>query len=327
MIKIFSSIVILLLLASCDKASMLTPKGYIASQQLDLLIISVALMLLVIVPTFIFTITIAYKYRASKNNTYKPAWAHSKIIEFFCWGIPIIIILILATITWKTSHSLDPYKPIVSDKEPLEIQVFSLDWKWLFVYPEQKIATINYLRLPTDRPVKFKLTSSGAMNSFLIPALGGQIYTMAGMATTLYYRADQVGQYNGHGSNYTGRGFSKMRFKVDVVSEDDFNPWVDKVKFSADKKLTLDYYGNKLLPKSIGDKEDFFSDVEPVLFERIIMSFMARGESSRGFMQAMDMQAIMKKIKEAGYSMKDMMKDMMKFSPKAHLEHKKSSSH
>ncbi|MDW2406147.1 ubiquinol oxidase subunit II, partial [Vibrio sp. 1262-1] len=179
----------------------------------------------------------AYRYRASNTDEeYAPEWSHSTKIEVVVWTIPIIIIAILATITWRSTHELEPSKPLVSDVKPMTIEVVSLDWKWLFIYPEENIATVNYVAFPKDVPVTFKLTSDNIMNAFFIPRLGTQIYAMPGMVTKLNLIANHEGDYKGFASNYSGEGFSQMKFTASAMPDRAaFLNWVQKVKASPDR--------------------------------------------------------------------------------------------
>ena len=234
----------LFLLGGCDWV-LLNPSGDIAAQQGQLIIVSVLLMLLVIVPVIILTLIFAWRYR--KNNTsakYEPDWDHSTKLELIIWGGPLLIIIVLGLITWVSTHKLDPYRPldrldanrpISAAAEPLTIEVVALDWKWLFIYPEQGIATVNELATPIDVPVRFKLTASTVMNSFYIPELAGQIYTMPGMETQLNAVINKPVESEGFSANYSGAGFSHMRFKYHGMDVDDFNRWVTKVKAEGGK--------------------------------------------------------------------------------------------
>ncbi|MFN7093972.1 MAG: ubiquinol oxidase subunit II, partial [Burkholderiales bacterium] len=202
------------LLSGCKQAALLYPKGTIGRDERDLIFTALGLMLIVVIPVIIMTVVFAWKYRASNTKaTYAPDWHHSSKIEAVVWGIPIIIIAILATITWKSTHDLDPYKPLdVKGVKPLTIEVVALNWKWLFIYPEQNIATINFVQFPKDVPVDFKITADAPMNSFMIPQLGGQVYAMAGMQTHLHLIGNSTGDYDGRAVNYNGHGFSDMTF-------------------------------------------------------------------------------------------------------------------
>jgi len=228
---------------------LLNSKGPVAAGQSNLMMTAIYLMLLVVIPSIIMALWFGWKYHASnKDADYKPTWAHSTTIEVVVWGIPVIIIGILAWLTWVGSHKYDPYRPIESEQAPLNVQVIAEQFKWVFIYPEQNIATVNELRFPVDTPVSFRLTSNFTMNSFFIPQLGGQIYAMAGMQTHLHLLANETGVYRGFSSNYSGYGFSQMRFKAHSVTEQQFNEWVAAVKAGngstinpeAVQKATLD---------------------------------------------------------------------------------------
>jgi cytochrome o ubiquinol oxidase subunit 2 len=229
----------LLLIAGCNTVVM-NPSGDIAVQQANLIVVSTLLMLLIIVPVIALTFIFAWRYR--QNNTsaeYDPDWDHSTRLEMVIWGVPLLIIIALGTLTWISTHRLDPYRPldrldasrpIPADTKPLIVQVVAMDWKWLFIYPEQGIATVNELVTPVDVPIRFKLTASSVMNSFYIPALAGQIYAMPGMDTTLNAVLNKPGQYEGFSANYSGAGFSDMRFKYHGVAAADFDNWVQQMK-------------------------------------------------------------------------------------------------
>ena len=210
---------------------LLNSKGPVAEGQSNLMMIAIYLMLLVVIPSVIMALWFGWKYRASnKNAEYKPTWVHSTTIEIIVWGIPVIIIGILAWLTWWGSHKYDPYRPLESDKAPLTVQVIAEQFKWVFIYPEQNIATVNELRFPEKTPLSLRITSNFTMNSFFIPALSGQIYAMAGMQTHLNMLADETGVFRGFSSNYSGYGFSQMHFKAHSVTEAQFANWVESVK-------------------------------------------------------------------------------------------------
>jgi cytochrome o ubiquinol oxidase subunit 2 len=193
------------------------PKGSIAEKQRNLIIFASLLSLLVIIPVYILTFTFLFKYReTNKKARYTPDWDHNRIYETIWWGIPIAVILLLSIVTWNSTHALDPYKPLSSSEKPLDIQVVALQWKWLFIYPEQNVATVNYVQIPVNRPVTFTITSDAPMNSLWIPQLGGQIYAMSGMSTQLHLIANHAGSYNGSSANISGEGFAGMRFKVNL---------------------------------------------------------------------------------------------------------------
>lgn len=251
--------------------SALNPKGLIAAQELKIMLISLILMLLVVVPVIILSFVFAYRYRESnKAANYQPEWSHSLILEIIWWGIPCLIISVLAFITFKTTHSLDPFKPL-SEKKPLTIQVLALQWKWLFIYPEQNIATVNYLQFPANVPVKFEITSNGPMNSFLIPELGGQIYAMAGMKTQLHLQADKPGNYRGFSANFSGKDFASMNFIAHASTQKEFDYWVNTVKLSQ-HALTLEAYNEIALPSVTTTAE--YSSINKNIFKFVVMKSM-----------------------------------------------------
>ena len=267
-------------LSSCNATGILNPKGLIANIEQDLLIYATILMLIIVVPVILLTLWFAWRYRASnKKATYSPNWCHSVKLEAICWGAPIIIIIVLAWMTWVYTQDLDPYKPIDSDKKPVQIQAISLEWKWLFIYPEYGIAAVNEIQLPVDTPINFKITADSAMNAFMIPQLGSQIYAMEGMQTKLHLIADTPGNYPGMSANYSGYGFSGMRFNVRVGSDEEFLNWVQDAKTSP-LQLSLDRYNKLAMPTRYHQVEKF-SVVEPHLFKRIIEKFMQ--PDSKGF--------------------------------------------
>ncbi|MGP1959590.1 MAG: COX aromatic rich motif-containing protein, partial [Arsenophonus sp. NC-TX2-MAG3] len=194
-------------------------------------------------------------------------------IELVCWTVPIIIIIILAVITWKTTHQLDPYKSLESDKKPITIQVISTDWKWIFIYPEENIGTINEIAIPVGVPINFRVTAESVMNSFFIPALGGQIYAMAGMQTKLHLIANKPGTYKGFSSSYTGHGFSDMKFNVIATPNSViFNKWVKKVK-ASNKTLDSMATFNQLAKPTHNVPVTYFSSIKPNLYEELILKF------------------------------------------------------
>ncbi|WP_036718115.1 ubiquinol oxidase subunit II [Paenibacillus harenae] len=261
-------------LSGCgEQFIVLDPKGPIGESQKDLIYITTLLCAVVIVPVLILSAIIIWRYRdrPGRKAAYTPEWEHSTKLEIVWWGIPIIIILILGVVTVKYTYELEPSKPIVSEKEPVTIQVTSLDWKWLFKYPEEGIATVNYLKIPEDVPVKFQLTSDKAMNSFWIPQLGGQIYTMSGMAMTLFLQADEPGSYYGSGANFNGKDFAKMTFKVDATSEEGYQAWINEVKGTS-PALTMDGYEKLTEPGS--SETLLFSSFPEGLFEKVVTQYV-----------------------------------------------------
>ncbi|MBP2845343.1 cytochrome o ubiquinol oxidase subunit II [Dickeya oryzae] len=275
--KIFgmlSLIATTLLLSGCDMALM-NPKGQVGLEQRSLILTALGLMLIVVIPVIIMTIAFAWKFRASNEKAkYTPNWSHSNKIEAVVWTVPIIIILILGTITWKTTHSLDPYKPLDSTVKPINVEVVSLDWKWLFIYPDLGIATVNELAFPTNVPVNFKITSDTVMNSFFIPRLGGQIYAMAGMQTQLHLIANEPGKYDGISGGYSGQGFSGMKFTaIATPDQQAFDQWVENVRKSSKTLSTMNDF-NKLAQPSEYHPVEYYSQVQPDLFRQIITKFI-----------------------------------------------------
>lgn len=251
----------------------LNPKGLIGQKQSDLFWLSTNLMLLVVIPVFILTFVIVWKYRAdNKKAEYKPDWNHSTLAEIIWWGIPCIIIVILSVVNWIACYDLDPFKPIVSDKKPITIQVVALDWKWLFIYPDQKIATVNFIQIPIDTPINFVITADAPMNSFWIPQLGGQIFAMPAMRTELHLNASEIGEYRGVSANLSGKGFSGMVFWTKATSEVDFEKWISEVQ-SSEQALDLDGY--KLLAQpSENNPVAYYRLLYPGLFDWVVMKDM-----------------------------------------------------
>ena len=219
------------MLTGCNTV-LLNPSGDVAAQQGHLIVVSTLLMLLIIVPVIILTLVFAWHYRQSNTKAiYAPEWDHSIQLELVIWSAPLMIIIALGAVTWISTHTLDPYRPLkqidaqrpLADQAPtLNVQVVALDWKWLFLYPDLGIATVNELAAPVDLPINFKITASSVMNSFYIPALAGQIYAMPGMQTQLHAVINQAGQFEGLSTNYSGAGFSGMHFKFHGMSGADF---------------------------------------------------------------------------------------------------------
>ena len=259
-------------LSGCN-LELMSPMGDIGAQEKSLILIATGLMLLVVVPVIALTLIFAWRYRASNTKaTYAPKWSHSTAIEAVVWIIPCIIIAILGTITWRTTHALDPYKPLAHEAKPLTIQAVSMDWKWVFIYPEYGVASVNELALPTNVPVHFEITSDSVMNAFFIPQLGSQIYAMAGMETQLHLIANQPGTYAGLSSNYSGAGFSDMHFTAIATSQQGFQDWINKAKAS---QLSLDdqtYHA--LAQPSEKVPVAYYANVKPGLFNAIIAQYM-----------------------------------------------------
>ncbi len=274
-----------LLLAGCD-AVVMSPSGDVAVQQRDLIVWSTVLMLLVIVPVIVLTLWFAWRYRSTNTKaTYKPDWDHSTVLELVIWAVPLMIIIALGAMTWVSTHKLDPYRPldridaetpVPVGVEPLNVEVVALDWKWLFIYPEQGIATVNELAAPVDRPIRFKITASTMMNSFFIPAMAGQIYAMAGMETKLHGVINEPGVYDGFSANYSGAGYSHMKFKFHGLSESEFDTWVQQAKADG-SSLSRDAYLSLAEP-SIDDPVQRFATVDPALYDAILNRCVEEGK-------------------------------------------------
>lgn len=248
--------------------------GDIARIELEIILIAFKTMLIIIFPVFLLTLYCIYKYR-EKNNTlnYFPDWSHSYFLEIMIWFIPFLIIIFLATLSYKTTHFLDPKKSLKSNYSKISIEVVALDWRWLFIYPKYKIATINEIFLPKNIPVTFHITSNTVMNSFFIPDLGSQVYSMAGMKTELNLMANKLGLYKGISSNYSGQGFSNMKFDVHVVKDmKHLEKWIKKVKLSKNKLFFKDRFLEISKPNE-NIFVQYFSYVDPLLFKKIINIF------------------------------------------------------
>ncbi|WP_126875339.1 ubiquinol oxidase subunit II [Paraburkholderia kururiensis] len=259
-------------LAGCSNLDVLDPKGSVGAAEKSLISTATFTMLIVVVPVILLTLLFAWRYRASNRNaTYAPKWAHSTAIEVVIWTVPTLIILFLGVLTWRTTHELDPYRPLESSVKPINVEVVALDWKWLFIYPDLGIASINQLAFPVNTPVNFRITSDSVMNSFFIPRLGSQIYAMAGMQTRLHLVANEVGDYAGVSANFSGKGFSDMKFRALATTPEQFNAWVEQVKH-AQGRLDMNAYGTVAQPSEKNPVE-YFSSVDPRLFHNIIAKY------------------------------------------------------
>jgi cytochrome o ubiquinol oxidase subunit 2 len=269
----WSGVAALLLLGGCQSA-LLDPRGPVGRAEKLILVNSLAIMLAIVVPTIIATLVFAWWFRASnKRATYLPTWEFSGRIELVVWSIPLMVILLLGGVTWISSHDLDPARPLESESRAIDIQVVSLDWKWLFIYPDQRVAVVNELVVPAGVPLHFSLTSASVMNTFFVPQLGSMIYTMNGHATQLYLQADEPGSYYGRSAHFSGDGFSDMEFQLRAVSAAEFDAWVTSTRASARSLDTASY--TRLMQQSIEPRPLMFSAVEPGLFDRIVMQHIA----------------------------------------------------
>ncbi len=257
-----------------DYIDILFPKGIIGLEERNLLLVIQGLMLLVIIPVYLLTFIFSWKYRfTNKKAIYDPDLIDNTLAEYLWWGIPALMTILVASLTWLRTDQLDPYKAIDSDKKPLKIQAVALQWKWLFIYPEEGIASVNFFQFPRHVPLHFEITSDAPMNSLWIPKLGGQIYAMPGMRTELFLIADEAGDFRGSSANLSGEGFAGMHFIARSSSEDDYEKWVDSVKKST-TILDMDSY-NKLAEPSQNNRAESFQLKDDKLFQRIIMKYMA----------------------------------------------------
>ncbi|MGI4939574.1 MAG: ubiquinol oxidase subunit II [Janthinobacterium lividum] len=286
----------MLLLAGCDMVVM-NPTGDIAIQQRNLILIATGLMLVIILPVMVLTVLFAWRYRAGNSRaTYDPKFDHSMSLELVIWSCPLLIIICLGAITWSSTHLLDPFRPldrISADKplapgtKPLEVQVVAMDWKWLFIYPEQGIATVNELVLPVDVPVRFSITSSTQMNTFYAPTMAGMIYAMPGMQSTLHAVLNKEGESWGYSGNYTGLGYSDMRFKLRGVDNAGFDRWIGQVRtgkaLAAPEYLALDRPSQK-------EPATHFGTVAENLFDRAVNRCVEPGRPCAAEVMAQDRQ-------------------------------------
>ena len=257
-------------LGGCS-GGVLDPKGPIASAERLIMLNSTGIMLAIVIPTILATLGMAWWFRASNERAhYLPDFEYSGRVELLVWSIPAMTVLLVGGVTWLSSYDLDPPKPIASSVKPVRVQVVALDWKWLFIYPDEGIASVNHLTVPAGTPISFELTSSGVMNSFFVPQLGGQIYTMAGMVTRLHLLADQTGTYRGMSSNYSGAGFSDMYFMVDAIPAERFAQWVAATRI-AGPVLDAQTYADLVKP-SQAVVPFTYRAVAPELFKGIVSS-------------------------------------------------------
>jgi len=251
---------------------LLDPKGSIGLAEKNLILTSTYAMLIVVVSVIFLTLLFAWKYRQSNTSAeYLPKWAHSTKIEVVIWLVPSLIILYLSILTYKSTHALDPYKPLVSEVKPINVEVVALDWKWLFIYPDLGIASVNRIEFPVSTPVNFKITSDSVMNSFFIAQLGGQIYAMAGMQTKLHLIADEAGDYAGISANFSGQGFSDMKFRAVATTPEEFAAWVAKVKSSPSQLDGVNYAA--VAAPTEKHPVQYFSKVDANLFQSIVAKY------------------------------------------------------
>ncbi|CAL4043196.1 Cytochrome bo(3) ubiquinol oxidase subunit 2 [Buchnera aphidicola (Phyllaphis fagi)] len=273
MCLIFKSMVLVfgIFLYNGYRNSIFYPVSTILNEQHKLIFIAFLIMLIIVLPVIFMTFFFSYKYSSENiSNEYNPDWSHSNKVELIIWIIPIIIIIFLGIIAWKSSHTLDPKRPIISNNRPIVINVVALDWKWLFIYPKNNIATVNEVILPINTPIIFHITSYSVMSSFFIPSLGSQIYAMPGMKTTLHLISDIPGKYHGLSANYNGFGFSNMKFNVFILPNNNiFNFWIKKIQDSSNTLNTIKKFKNLSNPNEFCTVK-YFSSVYDGLFRKIV---------------------------------------------------------
>jgi cytochrome o ubiquinol oxidase subunit II len=266
-------------LGGCDEG-VLNPQGPIAFAERQILFDSLGIMLAIVIPVILATVGVAFWFRASNTRaSYRPELIYSGRIEVLTWSIPLMTVLLVGGVAWVGAHDLDPRKPIASEVKPVNVQVVSLDWKWLFIYPDLGIASVNHLVVPVGTPISFELTSAGVMNSFFVPQLGSQIYTMAGMTTHLQLQADNAGSYPGFSAQFSGDGFADMVFKTDAVPGPDFSQWVETARASG-PVLDAQAYADLIKPSKAVVPLTYRS-VATDLFSRIVMSEMSMDDPIR----------------------------------------------
>ncbi|GEN16035.1 ubiquinol oxidase subunit 2 [Neoasaia chiangmaiensis] len=287
-----------LLLPGCT-LDVLDPRGPVGMTERNIIVIEALVMLAIVLPVIGLTLYYAWTYRESNTKAeYLPNWDHSTKIEIFVWGAPAVIILVLGGLSLWSTYALDPYRRLTTTatadaapQKPLNVEVVSLDWKWLFIYPDQGIATINQLAIPVNTPVNFRITSDAVMTSFFIPRLGSMIYSMAGMQTQLHLMASEAGDYQGEAAHYSGRGFSDMKFRTLAMPGNEFNAWVDKIKATSDTLDSADY------PKIAAPQEaapvQYFAHVQPGLFDGIVAKYNNGTVIDKSTGKVMHMQSAM----------------------------------
>jgi len=256
-----------------DYITVIFPEGIVGTDERNLLLIIQALMLVIVLPVYILTFVFSWKYNANNpKGSYDPDLVDNTAAEFIWWGVPLILTAIVSVLTWVKTHQLDPFKPLESDRKPLTVQVIALQWKWLFLYPEQQVASLNFLQIPVDTPIRFEITADAPMNSFWIPDLGGQIYAMPKMKTILNLMASNTGDFRGSSANISGEGFASMHFITRSSTDEDFQKWITEAKESS-QKLDFKSY-NQLTSPSQGNPATTYSLQDTHLFEQIINKYM-----------------------------------------------------
>ncbi len=296
-LRMAGAAVLPLALGACNRA-VLNPAGDVALQQRDIILISTALMLLIIVPVIVLIIVFAWRYRRGQGGTYDPHFDHSTTLELAIWSAPLLIIIALGALTWWSTHVLDPFRPLsrISATQPVDpkvapivVKVVAMDWKWLFIYPDQGIASVNELVLPTNQQVRFDLTSTNMMNAFYAPTLAGMIYTMPGMQSQMHAVLNRPGTFEGYSANYSGQGFTNMRFVLRGVDQAGFNQWVANVRSSGQTLTTASY--TQLLAPSERVPVMHYASVEQGLWARILNRCVAPGTPCIANIMAIDARA------------------------------------
>ena len=266
-------------LGACSEG-VLAPAGPVAATETQILFETFTAMMLVVVPVIVMTLGFAWWFRASNRRArYLPDWSYSGKVEFIIWIIPLLLIVFLATLAWSGAHDLDPYRPLKSDRRPVRVDVVSLDWKWLFVYPDYGVASVNEMAVPTGTPIELHLTSGTVMNSFFVPQLGSQIYTMAGMQTRLALQADRPGTYRGLSAQFSGDGFSDMNFTVQAGDEASFTRWIARAKASPARLDAAAY--DRLAGQHAASPSIVYGQVDPDVFQRAMTAATASPASAK----------------------------------------------
>ena len=275
----FLSLCAMAFLGGCSHMVLFDPKGPIGEAERFVILVAIALMLIVVIPVIVMAFLFSRKYRASnKKAVYMPKWHYSAKIDLVIWLVPIVIVTALGILSWTRTHQLNPFKPIDPDIKPVNVEVVSLDWKWLFIYPDYNVATVNQLGFPARVPVSFRITSDSVMTSFFIPQLGSQIYAMAGRQTRLHLMADKPGVYRGHNQQFSGRGYADMHFKAVSMTQVQFDDWIGRIKQSPDT-LDLNRFEEVARPTA-GYPVTYFSSVSSDLFNQVISKYRPMDKNS-----------------------------------------------
>lgn len=255
----------------------LNPAGEVGMKQRDLMVVAVVMSAVVVIPVFTMLGLFAWRYRAGNKAKYTPDWHQNNKLEALWWGIPIVIIAILSVITWQTSHSLDPYRPLVSSQKKIEVQVVALQWKWLFIYPELGVASVNELPVPVDVPIHFTLTADAPMSAFWVPSLGSQIYAMNGMSSQLNLIANRPGNYEGYTTNINGEGYAEMKFMTKATPRADFDAWVQSARQSPNM---MDEMAYRELAKPGTATATAYMLMDDQLYDTIVGKYMGHRSSA-----------------------------------------------